>query len=265
MKKIKIISMDFDGTLLTSDKKISDRTRNYLIKLKNKFYIIIGVTARNLLSVKNIIDVNLFDYIILNNGSDIYDVKQNKIENVSSIEEKTAKKIYDLFSNKSNQIDFCTPFNYLIKSKEKYDDRSFTKYINGFEDVNDSISRMNIFFENDKDIEQNRKIIEKKFDDVNIVKMIDTDKANSRMWLTINPKSVNKLSTLEKICKDLNHSIDEVVFFGDGENDLVLIENVGIGVAMDNAIKVVKEKASFVTLSNDADGIVEFLEKNLKL
>ena len=130
--------------------------------------------------------------------------------------------------------------------------------------MNDSISRMNIFFENDKDIEQNRKIIEKKFDDVNVVKMIDTDKANSRMWLTINPKSVNKLSTLEKICKDLNHSIDEVVFFGDGENDLELIKSVGIGVAMDNAIKVLKEKASFVTLSNDADGIVEFLEKKLK-
>lgn len=34
MKKTKIISMDFDGTLLTSDKKISDRTRKCLIKLK---------------------------------------------------------------------------------------------------------------------------------------------------------------------------------------------------------------------------------------
>ena len=95
--------------------------------------------------------------------------------------------------------------------------------------------------------------------------LIDTDKKNSRMWLTINPKGVNKLSTLEKICKDLKCSIDEVVFFGDGENDLVLIENVGIGIAMDNAIKIVKEKASFVTLSNDADGIAEYLENNLNL
>ena len=265
MNKIKIISMDFDGTLLTSDKKISDRTKACLIELKRKSYFIIGVTARNLLSVKNILDDNLFNYIILNNGSDIYYVENDKIENVSSIKKDVAKKIYDTFSEKSNQIDFCTPFNYLIKSKENGDDRSFIKYINGFEEVNDSISRMNVFFEDDNNLEYSRKLIENKFEDVNVVKMIDTDKKNSRMWLTINPKSVNKLSTLEKICKDLNYSLDEVVFFGDGENDLVLIENVGIGVAMDNAIKVVKEKASFATLSNDSDGIAEYLEKYLKL
>ena len=34
---------------------------------------------------------------------------------------------------------------------------------------------------------------------------------------------------------------------------------------MDNAINIVKEKAKFVTLSNDSDGIAEYLEKDLKL
>jgi hydroxymethylpyrimidine pyrophosphatase-like HAD family hydrolase len=122
---------------------------------------------------------------------------------------------------------------------------------------------MNVFFEDDKELNSSRKWIEKTFDDINVVKMIDTDKLNSHMWLTINPKNTNKLSTLEKICKDLGCSIDDVVFFGDGENDLVLIENVGTGVAMENAIDIVKEKAKFVTLSNDNDGIAEFLENNL--
>ena len=90
--------MDFDGTLLTSNKKISDRTRKCLIEFKNKSYFIIGVTARNLLSVKNILDVSLFDYIILNNGSDIYYVGNDKVENVSNITKETAKKIYNSFS-----------------------------------------------------------------------------------------------------------------------------------------------------------------------
>ena len=97
MKKIKIIAMDFDGTLLPSNKRITDRTRECLIKLKNKHYIIIGVTARNLLSVKGVLDVNLFDYIVLNNGSDIYYVKKDKIENIICIENETVEKIYSLF------------------------------------------------------------------------------------------------------------------------------------------------------------------------
>ena len=34
---------------------------------------------------------------------------------------------------------------------------------------------------------------------------------------------------------------------------------------MDNAIEIVKEKSSYVTLSNEDDGIADFLEKNLEL
>ena len=260
---IKIIAMDFDGTLLTSNKQITERTKKCLKNLRNRSYIIAGVTARNLLSVKGVLDVNIFDYIILNNGSDIYYVKEDRIENVSSIENETVKKIYDMFNNDSPQIDFCTPYRYLIKSKEKYDKRPVVKYIDSLIDVDDSISRMNIFFENVKELEENRHLLEKEFDNINVVKMIDTDDKNSRIWLTINPKNANKLTTLKKICNDLNSTIEEVVFFGDGENDLVLIENVGIGVAMENAIDIVKKKATVVTLSNDNDGIAEYLEKNM--
>ena len=265
MKDIKIISMDFDGTLLTSNKKISDKTRKCLISLKEKSYIIVGITARNLLSVRGVLDTNLFDYIILNNGSDIYYVKEDKIENVSCIERKTVEKIYNLFNNDSREIDFCTPYQYLIKTKTKTDKRSVVKYIDGIDNVDSSISRMNIFFEDAKELEDSRKLLEKDFNDIEVVKMIDTDKKDTRIWLAINPKNVNKLNSLKRICSNLDLSIENAIFFGDGENDLVLIENVGIGVAMENAIAIVKEKATFTTSSNDDDGIRKYLEKKFNL
>ena len=74
----KIISMDFDGTLLTSDKQVTEETRKTLMELKEKSYIIIGITARILPSVKNVCDINMFDYLILNNGNSLYDVKNKK-------------------------------------------------------------------------------------------------------------------------------------------------------------------------------------------
>ena len=49
----------------------------------------------------------------------------------------------------------------------------------------------------------------------------------------------------------------EMVACGDGLNDLTMIEYAGIGVAMDNAQPVLKEKSDFVTLSNDQDGVAE--------
>lgn len=76
-------------------------------------------------------------------------------------------------------------------------------------------------------------------------------------------KGTNKLETLKKLCLKLDIDINEVIFFGDGGNDLSIISNVGLGVAMENALEEVKNKAKKITLSNDEDGIAYFLEKRL--
>ena len=61
--KYKLIATDFDGTLLTDDKKITIETKNILKNIENK-YIIVGSTARNLGSVKSVCDINIFHYLI---------------------------------------------------------------------------------------------------------------------------------------------------------------------------------------------------------
>ena len=51
--------------------------------------------------------------------------------------------------------------------------------------------------------------------------------------------------------------------FGDGMNDLTMLEYAGIGVAMGNAKEELKEIAQYTTLSNDQDGIAYALERFL--
>ena len=91
--------------------------------------------------------------------------------------------------------------------------------------------------------------------------MNDTDQKNSRLWLTINPKGVNKLETLKLLCKNLKTNTNKVVFFGDGENDLSIMKEVGLGVAMENSVPIIKQTAKERTLSNDEEGVAFFLEK----
>lgn len=67
----------------------------------------------------------------------------------------------------------------------------------------------------------------------------------------------DKAKSLEKLLRYLDCSRKEMVACGDGLNDLTMIEYAGIGVAMDNAQPVLKEKSDFVTLSNDQDGVAE--------
>lgn len=55
--------------------------------------------------------------------------------------------------------------------------------------------------------------------------------------------------------------LERTVAFGDGGNDVPMLEHAGIGVAMGNASDQVKSKADMVTTSVDDDGIANALSK----
>ena len=64
----------------------------------------------------------------------------------------------------------------------------------------------------------------------------------------------NKLARFEEILKENNISKDEVAYMGDDIQDLCILEKVGLSVAPNNAVDIVKEKASYVTKKNGGDG-----------
>jgi hydroxymethylpyrimidine pyrophosphatase-like HAD family hydrolase len=75
---------------------------------------------------------------------------------------------------------------------------------------------------------------------------------------------VHKASGLKKLGDLLNIDLSEMIAFGDGANDFEMIEKVGLGVAMDNAIEGLKAKAKYHTDTVDNDGVYKFLiEKNI--
>jgi len=79
-------------------------------------------------------------------------------------------------------------------------------------------------------------------------------------FLEIMPQSVNKAHSLKKLCGHLGIKPSEVIAFGDGYNDLQMIEFAGLGVAMGNAVPELKERADFITDSNNDNGILKVLE-----
>ena len=81
------------------------------------------------------------------------------------------------------------------------------------------------------------------------------------MNLEINAAGVNKGKAMIELGKLLGISREEIMAFGDGNNDLKMLKEVGTGVAMENAISSVKEAADYVTLSNDEEGVAKFIEK----
>ena len=74
-------------------------------------------------------------------------------------------------------------------------------------------------------------------------------------WLEIMPKGVSKASALRKICQRGGFTMDEVMAFGDAQNDIDMIKDAGIGVAMANAMDEVKAVSRYITDSNNDNGI----------
>ena len=78
-------------------------------------------------------------------------------------------------------------------------------------------------------------------------------------------KNDNKYNGLCILKEKLGINNNDIIAFGDGLNDVVMIENVGFGVAMKNALKEVKNNADAVTFEdNNNDGVVNYLKSILK-
>ena len=84
---------------------------------------------------------------------------------------------------------------------------------------------------------------------------------NTGYTMDITPPGIDKAVGLSKLAQYLQIDKSEIMACGDGDNDLAMIEYVGLGVAMENAIDDVKNIAQFITKDCDEDGIAYVINK----
>ena len=84
---------------------------------------------------------------------------------------------------------------------------------------------------------------------------------NTGYTMDITPPGIDKAVGLSKLAQYLQIDKSEIMASGDGDNDLAMIEYVGLGVAMENAIDDVKNIAQFITKDCDEDGIAYVIDK----
>ena len=79
----------------------------------------------------------------------------------------------------------------------------------------------------------------------------------------LTPSGTGKLQMIQQLAEKLELSLENVAAFGDDENDIPMLENCGLGVAMANAGEDVKAAADQIALSNDEDGVAWFVEREI--
>ena len=80
-------------------------------------------------------------------------------------------------------------------------------------------------------------------------------------YLDVTPAGTSKGTAVAELSRQLGVPADEIVTLGDMENDVSMFRNSGFAIAMGNASAEVKSAASAVTLTNDQDGFADAIER----
>lgn len=261
--KIKLIATDLDGTLLNSNKEISKYNQEILKIIINDYNVqLILSSGRPYEGVKNynkLLKNN--NYSIIFNGASIVD-NSGKVIYKQTVEENDAKTIIKL----SEKYDVCVHVydngKYIV-SKEDFPIKS---YVQKEQTIKPIIGLENIeTYKFDKIlILGERAVLNELYKE--ILKNTDVHSSFSgELSLEITSKIGNKGNSLKWICDNKGISSDNIVAFGDNFNDIEMIEYAGIGVAMSNAEEELKQKADYITLSNEENGVGYFLKNIFEL
>ena len=267
---IKMVVSDMDGTLLNSDLKISQENLNAIEALRNKGIRFCIATGRPEQLIKEYIEpLRMTDPMIMYNGSVIghpfmdeklYELKLAD-EDIRAIIEYCEKNDVcymsyakdKLISKPNYRVDFFEERNKQLDDKNKCI----------FEDIRDIDIIIN---ENDISkillIEQDLK----KFNEVKkfVMQFTQFEIATSQKgFIDINPKGASKGNALKVLADHFGYTLDEIVVFGDQDNDVSMLKVAGIGVAMANASEAAKSVASDTTSSNNDNGVAKWIKKHL--
>lgn len=267
---IKAVFIDIDDTLTNSNREISQRNREAIKKCIDKGIKIIltsGRSRKDALEYQQ--EIGTSPYIISSNGGAVYDVEKQEEIYVEEIEKENIKKMFDYALENKYRISFNYSDKLVMNEAFYPDELDKVKLIEELEKIINEEKIIQCVIYN-QDIEK-MKLCKHFIEGIEKVKIVNESKRlknpelkpSKNYYCDIVSKQVSKGKAVEMLCEYLNISAQEIVVIGDGENDISMFEITPNSVAMANSLEFVKEKAKYITITNDEDGVAVVLEKLL--
>ena len=271
MKQIKLIAFDLDGTVLDSLKRLSGRNRAALKACAEKGIVLVPATGRSAAGISPAIrDIPGVRYGITTNGGTITDLKTGEILDRQTISCEKALRLMKVISRYHAMYD---PYinGRGITQPEFYDHMDefgltpvIQEMVRATRDVvlniqdyvkqtGAEVEKINIYLADLKDREPLQRELEQE-EGLSITSSLYNN-------LEVNDAKATKGQALKRLADYLNIPMEAVMAFGDGGNDLSMIQAAGTGVAMANGLETVKAAADYITLDNDQDGVADAIEK----
>ncbi len=270
-KKVKLIAVDLDGTIISHAENISQKSIDAINKASEMGIVVAICTGRVIgeipQAVKNIKGVK---YFITSNGSSIIDNSGSVIYS-NPLENETADKVLDILSDYQCMIDLYIDGEGYIQASDAqrldfynvtdgFDEvlkksrtlkNNIRKY---YEDTNPRLEKINLFFAYKKERKEAIYRISHLIPPPKIAYAMDYN-------LEITSNTCCKGQGLQFLSDMIKADMCEVMAIGDSNNDISMLKSAGIPIAMGNASKNVKNYAKHVTDTCENDGAAKAIEK----
>ena len=254
MENCKLIIFDLDKTLLRDDKTISDFTVETLNSCRKRGILIGFATARPVRGVEMVRSFFEPDILINHNGAMFQKGDKQEVIGIKKADLiAVLARIESLYPAAEVAVETTQTLyaNYDVTKRWLGERYIFCE--NGFEEVDfDDVVKVLI----------DLKGIDTSLIRENLPSSCYMDVADGDMGMIMSVKAT-KMGAISAICEWLEIDLADVVAFGDDNNDILMIEGCGVGIAMENAIEMVKEVADGFCLSNEADGPAKWVLENV--
>ena len=272
---IRLIALDLDGTLLDSEKRLSPGNLAALTDCIRQGIQVVPATGRPAAGIPGFIrEIPGIRYGILTNGARVEDLEKQTVISEQLIDWKLACEILQLLSG------YPVAYDPYIGGRGKMEAR-FRNHLECYgllpvmqklvlstrDEVEDEldyvkakktgVEKINVFTANPRlRMELWDKL--KQYKELVVTSSLEYN-------LEINSASATKGGGLEKLAQYLGMDLSQTMAFGDGSKDLSMVKAAGIGIAMANAMEVLKKEANYITRSNDQDGVAAAIRHFFKL
>ncbi len=269
--RIKMIGLDLDGTLLTDKKELTNRTKEALSKAIKQGITVLVASGRPWMGVpEELRNFPGMRYALTSNGARIIDTKDGRILEEHLLSPELALKAlavcgkYDTLQEVYFDGQGYAPEDQMAYVEKYHRNPSMCEYMRKtripvkdirklVEQENRGLDKVQALF---ADMEERKKA----WSELEQEKGLELV-GSLRYNIEINAAGVNKGTGLINLGRMLGIRREEIMAFGDGDNDIAMLREAGFGVAMANAEEQVKAAADYITLSNEEDGAAEAIEK----
>lgn len=265
--KYKLLVLDVDGTILNSERKITQRTVMTLRKVQSigiKVALASGRPTYGLLPLAKAIDLGTYGgYIISYNGAQVISAQDGEIlfarsidpQMVPYLEKKAAKTGMTMAYYDGDEVVSTDTTNPHVVDEAQMNGMKLRQVDQISMVVEDWPSEVMLFSDHEEELDSLENHMQRHLNGV-----MDTIHSNPYM-LEVVGYQVGKSYAMSALMQLLGIGMEEVIAIGDGTADVNMIQMAGTGIAMANAVESVRRCADYITLSNDEDGAAVAIEK----